>query len=57
MIKVDHELCIGCGACVAICPSHFVMNDQGKSDVIDQTPADCVPEAIAGCPVTAISQD
>jgi ferredoxin len=33
------------------------MNDQGKSDVIDQTPADCVQEAIDGCPVTAISQD
>lgn len=57
MIKVDHDLCIGCGACVSICPSHFAMNEAGKSDPISQEPADCVKEAIDGCPVTAISQD
>ena len=35
MIKIVHERwkCIGCGACVAVCPEHWEMNFDGKSDL------------------------
>jgi ferredoxin len=53
-LHVDHNLCIGCGACVAICPSGFEMNSEGKSDVIDPN-AECGSKAVEACPVQAIS--
>ena len=52
--KVDQNLCIGCGACVAICPSGFKMNDQGKSVETDVN-ADCAQKAADACPVQAIT--
>jgi len=27
----EKEICIGCGACAAVCPSHWEMQDDGKS--------------------------
>ncbi|MBI4652710.1 ferredoxin [Candidatus Kuenenbacteria bacterium] len=27
----DREKCIGCGACAALCPDYWEMNDDGKS--------------------------
>ena len=54
--KVDKNKCIGCGACVAICPDVFELKD-GKSYV--KNPAaceDCDCQAAAdACPVEAIS--
>ncbi len=37
--KLQHErdICIGCGACVAIEPNFWVMNDDGRSDIIGGT--------------------
>lgn len=54
MITVDKDLCIGCGACVAVCSSAFKMADDGKSEAIAET-ADCAADAAAGCPVQAIA--
>ena len=55
-IAVDQEKCIGCGACVAICPNSFKLTGdkvhQVKSEVEELT---CEKEAAAGCPVQAIS--
>jgi ferredoxin len=53
-LKVDQNLCIGCGACVAICPSGFELNSEGKSQVKDPN-ADCGTKALEACPVQAIS--
>jgi len=54
-IKVDKNLCIGCGACVSLCPKTFEMNeDDGKSDVISQVDVECAKNAAEGCPVKAI---
>lgn len=54
-ISVDGELCIGCGACANLCPKVFVLEDDGKSKVIDETGAGCdVDIAANSCPVGAI---
>jgi ferredoxin len=55
MITVDQAACIGCGACVALCPSVFEMNDEGKSIVISQDNVACAQEAATSCPVQAIA--
>ena len=57
-LKVDHDLCTGCGLCAQICPEVFEMGDDGYSHVIqgaDET-LPCVDEAIDQCPVGAISR-
>lgn len=35
-IKLEHNKpeCIGCGACVAVAPDYWEMNDDGKADII-----------------------
>ncbi|MFA5070468.1 MAG: ferredoxin [Patescibacteria group bacterium] len=55
-IAVDPEKCIGCGACVALCPEVFEIGGDGKSRVKDQAgceKCDC-SGAIDGCPQQAI---
>jgi ferredoxin len=54
MITVNHDLCIGCGTCVALCPKTFTMNAEGKSDVISQDDVECAKNAASSCPVQAI---
>ncbi|EKE20743.1 MAG: hypothetical protein ACD_7C00496G0003 [uncultured bacterium] len=56
-VKVNEDLCIGCGTCEAICPSVFKMDtEKGKSTVIAQECGDCnCQETIDSCPVNAIS--
>jgi ferredoxin len=58
-IIVDQSKCIGCGACVGVDDKHFNFNDQGLSVAINQEnqDSDALKEAIAGCPVGAISID
>jgi len=58
--KVDKSVCIGSGNCEATCPDIFQVVD-GKSEVqVGTVPKDqesCVQDAVAGCPVGAISAD
>jgi ferredoxin len=56
---VDHDLCIGCGACEDECPEVFELRDDGLSYVITES-ADpehygCIRDAADACPVGAIS--
>lgn len=53
---VKDDICIGCGACVAIDSSHFDFDDQGLSSVISEEniETDEVKNAINSCPVSAI---
>ena len=53
-LKVN-DSCIGCGACVSICPEVFELNENGKSIVKQkETDLDCAKEAKETCPVGAI---
>jgi ferredoxin len=58
--KVDKDLCIGCGACVSICPDVFSFNDEGYAeaveDKVEEKNVERVEEAIQGCPTEAISE-
>ena len=55
-IKIDKNLCIGCGACVALCPKNFKLNEtEGKAEVINQDDPECAKNATASCPVQAIT--
>ncbi|MFH1661712.1 MAG: ferredoxin [Candidatus Falkowbacteria bacterium] len=54
-IKLDKNLCIGCGTCVAVCPKSFKMNDdEAKAEVISQEDSECVKNSVESCPVQAI---
>ena len=54
MVKVDKNKCIGCGACISVCPEGFELKD-GKS-IVKNTGASCIDKAIESCPVQAISK-
>ncbi|MBI2459074.1 MAG: ferredoxin [Parcubacteria group bacterium] len=54
VIKVIHDLCIGCGTCEVLCPAVFKLNVEGKVDVISQGDIECAKEAAEGCPTQAI---
>ena len=56
---LDRDSCIGCEACVGICPEVFSMDDEGISVAIDgEIAADLLEsaeEAMECCPVSAIT--
>ena len=56
VLKVDQDICIGCGHCVDLCPQVFELMDN-KSQVIgpDKYGTCNCQEAIDTCPVEAIS--
>ncbi len=55
MVKVDQNVCIGCGLCAGMCPETFQMDLDGKSKVINEANTDCAKSASESCPVEAIS--
>lgn len=60
-LKVLKDVCIGCGACQAICGDVFEITDEGfavtKVDVIPDDKIDEANDAKEGCPVGAIVED
>ncbi|SHO50429.1 ferredoxin [Desulfopila aestuarii] len=59
-VKIDQDECIGCEACVEICPKVFGFDEEeGKAYVIDGANSDeeCVDEAVASCPAGCIRKE
>jgi ferredoxin len=56
-VKVNRELCIGCGLCEESCPEVFALDDEGKAYVLPDANFDaCDLEDVANsCPAEAIS--
>ena len=58
--KVNKEICIGCGACQAIAPDVFEIDDEGlavaiDAEINDDNQEDAI-DAKEGCPVNAIEE-
>lgn len=54
-VYVDQQVCIGCGLCVSIIPEVFQLNDDGVSEVQNQSGSQAkIQEAIDSCPVNCI---
>jgi len=53
---VDQEECISCESCVEICPGAFIMNDDGKAEVLSSATGgeECIQEAMDSCPAECI---
>lgn len=66
-ITQDHDKCIGCGSCVALCQKYWEMGDNGKAHLKGGTKNEstgtielevekigCNQDAVDGCPVEII---
>ncbi|MBI4779351.1 ferredoxin [Candidatus Falkowbacteria bacterium] len=53
-IKVNSDLCIGCGTCEVLCPAVFKLNAEGKAEAIAQEDIPCAKNAAESCPTQAI---
>ena len=55
-VKVNRDLCIGVSNCVAIAPTVFKLDDEGKAVVLDPSSVDddTLLEAAESCPQNAI---
>ena len=60
MLKVNKDLCIGCGACQAVCPEVFEIEDDGLATVIVEEISEELKEDVLdakeGCPTDAIEE-
>ena len=54
-VKIDRDICIGCGNCEAACPQSAIVMEDGYPAVTDK----CISCGICinGCPVEAISAE
>ncbi len=55
-IEQEQEACIGCGACVSICPDNWEMTEDNKAKPkqTELEDAGCNKEAAEACPVQCI---
>ncbi len=59
-VVIDREECLGCEACVELCPDIFGFDiDDAKAYVImaEGGEEECIEEAVASCPAGCISYE
>ena len=56
IVIIDEESCIGCGACVSLCPNKilYINKKSGKCKVGDETQCDRLRGCVKVCPGDAI---
>jgi Fe-S-cluster-containing hydrogenase component 2 len=55
-VKVNKDDCIGCGACVGVCPvTALSLDDDGKSQCNEEICISCLT-CVGTCPVGAIKE-
>ena len=57
-VKVNNDICLGCGACASTCEAVFEFGDNGivvKTDQVPEEEIENAKAAIEGCPVGAIT--
>ena len=56
VVIIDENLCIGCAACVSLCPKKILYLDEksGKCKVKDESKCDRLRGCAKICPVAAI---
>ncbi|MDR1915650.1 MAG: 4Fe-4S binding protein [Synergistaceae bacterium] len=52
---IDQDVCVGCEACVGVCPTTAITLTDGKASVDNETCVEC-GACVSTCPVTAISE-
>lgn len=60
-VEIDKNICIGCGACTAINPEIFSIDDDGLAiakdvEINDEEEKEDTIDAMEGCPVSAIKE-
>ena len=57
-VRIDRDLCIGCGVCTQMCPEVFEMDSENIAKVQENANPDdhaqAVKDAADACPVEAI---
>jgi ferredoxin len=59
-VKVNKDMCVGCGACTAICGDVFALGDDGLAEAVaeaTEATLSSVEDAASSCPVGAIELD
>ena len=58
-VVVNRDNCIGCGACEALYPELFQIDDEGLSTVLENEniEEEKLTEVIEGCPTSAINKE
>ena len=56
LVIINEELCIGCGACISLCPKKILYIDEksGKCKVSDEIKCDRLRGCEKVCPVDAL---